>query len=386
MCIILFLHSTHSPRHGLLSVQVSNEWPRGHEFYRILIIHECTLLHRIYRGRICSALYESPRGHDSDRISICEATWGEGGVQGSVFPRHAGEHTAWWCGVNNDAIPQWNEIGSNGMFSHYFLLRGQPELLIALFPMVRASTHFRWDPAYVVEVRSGLNKGRIEAQCSSKNKRDRTRRNYDTFKSTVQLTPEDACWTKVNPFQGERKVDSRWDKVDYEIMRQVANGSSSYETKDSSGKMKAPHWNRFFLVATLGVSTALWQNECANIDLTTRSALAESTPWECDIDLPRNNVEERLSRCSTSLSPCEQVDGIRWPLFDVVPSTAMEDNRDGRRDKCACNNEPHWVLPVYFQAHHLEPNFHFEQRGGMITWLHVTGVLTLGPGLISLLS
>ena len=123
--------------------------------------------------------------------------------------------------------------------------------------------------------------------------RDKTTRNYNLFKSTVQLIPGDACWTKVNPFQGERKIDSRWDEEDYEIARQVANGSSSYETKGLSGKMKVPHQNRFFQVATLhGVSTALCQNECANVDLTTRSALMESTPLECDIDLPRNNMEE----------------------------------------------------------------------------------------------
>ena len=158
---------------------------------------------------------------------------------------------------------------------------------------MHVNTHFRRVPAYVVEVRSGFNRGCKEAQHSSTNKRDRTRRNYDTFKSTVQLIPGDVYWTKVNPFQGERKIDSRWDKVDYEITRQVTNGSSSYETKDLSGKMKAPHQNRFFLVATpQGASTALCQNECANVDPTTRSGLAESTPSECDIDLPRNNVEE----------------------------------------------------------------------------------------------
>ena len=125
-------------------------------------------------------------------------------------------------------------------------------------------------------------------------------------------------------------------------MRQVANGSSSYEMKDPSGKIKAPHQNRFFLVATpQGASTALCQNKCANVDLTTRSGLVESTPLECDIDLLRNNVEERLSQCSTSLSPCGQVDGVRRPLFEVVLSTATEDNRDGRRDKCASDDEPH---------------------------------------------
>ena len=74
---------------------------------------------------------------------------------------------------------------------------------------------------------------------------------------------------------------------------QVTNGSPSYETKDSSGKMKVPHQDRFFLVATPeGTSTALCQNEYANVNLTTHSALAESTPLECDIDLLRNNVEE----------------------------------------------------------------------------------------------
>ena len=124
-------------------------------------------------------------------------------------------------------------------------------------------------------------------------KRDRPRRNYDLFKSTVQLMPGDVDWTKVNLFQGERKIDGRWDEVDYEIAFQVTNGSPLYETKDSSGKMKAPHRNRFFLVATpQGASITLCQNEYANVDPTTRSALAEFTPLECDIDLLRNNMEE----------------------------------------------------------------------------------------------
>ena len=46
----------------------------------------------------------------------------------------------------------------------------------------------------------------------------------------------DVDWTKVNPFQGERKIDDRWDEVDYEIACQVPNGSPSYEMKDLSGK------------------------------------------------------------------------------------------------------------------------------------------------------
>ena len=129
--------------------------------------------------------------------------------------------------------------------------------------------------------------------------------------------------------------------------------------------MKASHHNRFFLVATLyGASTALCQNEYANIDLTTRSAPAESTLKECDIDLLRDNMEEQQSRCSTSFSSSGQVDGIWRLLSIVVPSTAMKDYRDGKRDKCASNDEPHWILPVYFQAHNLEPNFELETGEG----------------------
>ena len=166
--------------------------------------------------------------------------------------------------------------------------------------------------------------------------------------------------------------------MDYGIARQVVNGSSLYEMKDLSGKMKALHWNRFFLVATIqGASTALCQNECTNIDPTTHSGLAESTPLECDIDLPRNSVEEWLSWCSTSLSLCGQVDGIWRPLFEVVLSTATEDNSDGRRDKCASDDEAHWVPPVYFQARNLEPNFQLWIRGGMVT---CTGSVDAGTG------
>ena len=40
-------------------------------------------------------------------------------------------------------------------------------------------------------------------------------------------------------------------------------------------------------------------------------------------------------------SPFGQVDGIQQPLLRVVPSTATKDNRDGRRDECASNDEPH---------------------------------------------
>ena len=68
-----------------------------------------------------------------------------------------------------------------------------------------------------MEVRRGLNRGCIEAQCSSNNRRDKTTSNYNISKSTVQLILGDACWMEVNPFRGEREIESRWDKEDYKI-------------------------------------------------------------------------------------------------------------------------------------------------------------------------
>ena len=97
-----------------------------------------------------------------------------------------------------------------------------------------------------MEVRRGLNRGRIEAHCSSNNRRDTTTINYNPHFSTVQLIPGDACWTEANPFQGQRKIGCRWDEEDYEIMSQVTNGPSSYETERLSGRVKAPHRDGFF--------------------------------------------------------------------------------------------------------------------------------------------
>ena len=157
--------------------------------------------------------------------------------------------------LRGDAVLGWARslkgTGSAGMgrYSHHFPRRESPEP-IALFPMVRASILFRRVLAYVMEVRRGLNRGRIEAHCSSNNRRDITTINYNLLLSTVQLIPGDVWWTEANPFQGERKKGCRWDEEDYEIMSQVANGPSSYETECLSGRVKAPHRDGFFRVAT----------------------------------------------------------------------------------------------------------------------------------------
>ena len=113
----------------------------------------------------------------------------------------------WGRGVRMDAILKWNKIGRDGMLPPLFRARESPEP-IALFPMVRASTLFRRVLAYVMEVRRGLNRGCIEAHCSSNNRRDKTTSNYNIPTSTVQLIPGDVCWTEVNPFsrrKGDRK-------------------------------------------------------------------------------------------------------------------------------------------------------------------------------------
>ena len=158
--------------------------------------------------------------------------------------------------------------------------------------MIGVNTHHMQVPAYVEEVQKCFKEGHTEALHQSNNEADRQKRNYDKFTSTVQLMPGDVVWTKANAFQGKRKMEDRWDEVEYEIACQVANGAPSYKTKDSSGKVKMAHCNRLFLVATSqGAPTALCQSEYANVDPTTRSALAELTPLECDIDLPRNTVE-----------------------------------------------------------------------------------------------
>ena len=184
-----------------------------------------------------------------------------------------------------------------GYLPHYLMLGKQPRLLVdLLFPTICVNTCHRWVPAYVEEVQKCFKEGHTEALHQSNNEGDRQRRNYDKFTSTVQPMLGDVVWTKANTFQGKRKMEYRWDKVEYEIACQVTNGAPSYEMKDSSGKVKTPHCNRLFLVATpQGAPTALCQSKYANINLTSHSALVELTPLECDIDLLRNTGEEQLS-------------------------------------------------------------------------------------------
>ena len=130
------------------------------------------------------------------------------------------------CG---DVVLRWGryfrrtELTRMGCYPHYIPRKESLESS-ALFPMVHACTLFRQVLAYVMEGRGGLYRGHVEAHRSS-NRRDKPPSNYNISKSTVQLIPGDACWTEVNPFRGEREIESRWDEEDYEITHQVTNGS-----------------------------------------------------------------------------------------------------------------------------------------------------------------
>ena len=48
---------------------------------------------------------------------------------------------------------------------------------------------------------------------------------------------------KADAFQGKRKVKDQWSEVEYEVIRQVANGVPSYEIKDPSGNLQVAHHN-----------------------------------------------------------------------------------------------------------------------------------------------
>ena len=93
-----------------------------------------------------------------------------------------------------------------GYLPHYLLLWEWPELLIDLFPMMRAKTRFRWVPAYVEEVWNGFKRGCNEALCPSKNERDRPRRNYDYLQAESNWCREMGIGQRLTCF----KEEGRW--------------------------------------------------------------------------------------------------------------------------------------------------------------------------------
>ena len=181
-----------------------------------------------------------------------------------------------------------------------------------------------------------------EAQHQSNSEADRQKRNYDRATSTVQLMPGDTVLKKADTFQGKRKVKDRWSKVEYEVIRQVTNGVPSYEIKDASGNLQVAHRNRLFLLATpQGEVMPLNKNEDADINVSTRSALAELTPLEYEKDTPNGQMKRCQTQHLASRVLLGWVDGILRPLPMVVHRTAPNEPGSRIKDMSGDDEEVH---------------------------------------------
>ena len=147
---------------------------------------------------------------------------------------------------------------------------------------------------------------------------------------------------KADAFQGKRKVKDRWSEVEYEVIRQVANGVPSYEIKDPSGNLQVAHRNRLFLLAIpRGEVMPLNKNENADVDVSTRSALAELPLLEFEKDLPKDQLERCLTQHLASCVPLGWVDGILRPLPMVVHRTAQIEPGSRIKDMSGDDEEVH---------------------------------------------
>ena len=147
---------------------------------------------------------------------------------------------------------------------------------------------------------------------------------------------------KADTFQGKRKVKDQWSEVEYKVIRQVANGVPSYKIKDPSGNLQVAHRNRLFLLAIpRGEVMPLNKSENADVDVSTRSALAELTPLEVEND----SLKDQMGRCLTqhlvSHVPLGWVDGILQPLPMVVHRTAQYELGSRMKDKSGDDEEVH---------------------------------------------
>ena len=165
-----------------------------------------------------------------------------------------------------------------------------------------------------------------EAQHQSNSKVDQQKCNYDRATSTVQLMPGDTVLKKADAFQGKRKVQDQWSKVEYEVICQVTNGVPSYKIKDACGNLQVAHRNQLFLLATpQGEVIPLNKNKDANPGVSTQSALAKFTPMEYEKDLPKDLMERCQTHHLTSHIPLGWVDGILQPLPMVIHRTAQKE-------------------------------------------------------------
>ena len=146
---------------------------------------------------------------------------------------------------------------------------------------------------------------------------------------------------KADAFQGKRKVKDRWSEVEYEVIRQVANGVPSYEIKDPSSNLQVTHRNQLFLLAIPhGEVMPLNKSENADIDVSTRSALAELTSLEVENDLLREQMERCLTQHLTSHVLLGWVHGVLRPL-PMVHRTALYEPGSRMKDMSEDDEEVH---------------------------------------------
>ena len=160
--------------------------------------------------------------------------------------------------------------------------------------------------------------------------------------STVQLMPGDTVLKKADAFQGKRKVKDQWSKVEYEVICQVMNGVPSYEIKDTSGNLQVAHRNQLFLLATpQGEVMPLSKSKDANSGMSTRSALVELTPLECENDLPKDLLEGCQTHHLASHVLLGWVDGVLRPLPMVVHRSAQKEPGSRIREMHGDDEEVH---------------------------------------------
>ena len=154
--------------------------------------------------------------------------------------------------------------------------------------------------------------------------------------------PGDTVLKKADTFQRKRKVKDRWSEVEYEVIRQVANGMPSYKIKDPSGNLQVAHRNRLFLWAIpRGEVMPLNKSENADINMSTRSTLAELTPFEVENDLPKEQMRRCLTQHLASHVPLGWVDGVLRPLPMVVHRTALYEPGSRMKDMSGDDKEVH---------------------------------------------
>ena len=154
--------------------------------------------------------------------------------------------------------------------------------------------------------------------------------------------PGDTVLKKADAFQGKRKVKDWWSEVEYEVIHQVANGMPSYEIKDPSSNLQVAHHNRLFLLAIpRGEVMPLNKSENADLDVSTRSTLAELTPLEVENDSPKEQVGRCLTQHLASRVPLGWVDGILRPLPMVVHRTAQYEPGSRMKDMSGDDEEVH---------------------------------------------